>query len=374
MRRLSNALLVALFLVAVWIPLGINIAGVDGADAGAENRTLNEWPVLDGSLDSIGRFGNRFGHWFDDHFGLRGRLIRWYGITRYHWMGVSPSPTVTIGRDGWLFYNEDGGLDDYVSETPLTDAALTDWRTMIVKASAWSRARGITYLFTFAPDKYTIYPETFTPTIARLSPVSRADQVISATADTGVVLDLRQQMIAAKGDERLYHKTDTHWNQRGAYLAYRQIVEALHARLPAVGPPLERSAFDATSRLAEGMDLARMIGLSRALTEEDLRLQPKEPRHYVTRVPENGYATGGDPLIITEIPGSTLPRLVMFRDSFTSALAPFLSEHFSRAVYLWQNDFDAAVIEQEKPDVVLHEIVGRHLHTIYAYPQLVPAP
>ncbi|MEQ1871899.1 MAG: hypothetical protein ABL961_17915, partial [Vicinamibacterales bacterium] len=127
-------------------------------------------------------------------------------------------------------------------------------------------------------------------------------------------------------------------------------------------------------RLSEGMDLARMIGLSRALTEEDLRLQPKEPRHYVTRVPENGYATGGDPLIITEIPGSTLPRLVMFRDSFTSALAPFLSEHFSRAVYLWQNDFDAAVIEQEKPDVVLHEIVGRHLHTIYAYPQLVPAP
>ncbi len=45
-----------------------------------------------------------------------------------------------------------------------------------------------------------------------------------------------------------------------------------------------------------------------------------------------------------------------------------------RAVYLWQDNFDAQVIEQEKPDVVLHEIVGRHLHTIGAYPELVPEP
>ena len=50
MRRFSNALLVACFLVAIWLPLGINIAGIDGADAEAENRTLAEWPALDGSL------------------------------------------------------------------------------------------------------------------------------------------------------------------------------------------------------------------------------------------------------------------------------------------------------------------------------------
>ena len=64
----------------------------------------------------------------------------------------------------------------------------------------------------------------------------------------------------------------------------------------------------------------------------------------------------------------------MFRDSFASWLAPFLSEHFSRIVYLWQNDFDADVVRAENPDVVIQEIVGRHLYMFIPSPELVPDP
>jgi hypothetical protein len=74
-----------------------------------------------------------------------------------------------------------------------------------------------------------------------------------------------------------------------------------------------------------------------------------------------------------EIPGSTLPRAVIFRDSFFSSVVPFTSEHFSRAVYLWQNDFDAEVVQHEHPDVVIQEIVGRHLYNFIPSPELVPA-
>jgi hypothetical protein len=49
----------------------------------------------------------------------------------------------------------------------------------------------------------------------------------------------------------------------------------------------------------------------------------------------------------------------MLRDSFTSHLAPFVSEHFRRAVYLWQRSFDYEVIEREKPDVVIEEFGER---------------
>ena len=65
---------------------------------------------------------------------------------------------------------------------------------------------------------------------------------------------------------------------------------------------------------------------------------------------------------------------MIFRDSFTSALAPFLSEHFSRAVYLWQNDFDADAVRREQADVVIQQIVGRHLYTFIPTPSLVPDP
>ena len=85
------------------------------------------------------------------------------------------------------------------------------------------------------------------------------------------------------------------------------------------------------------MDLASMMGLKRVLGEEDLRLEPKSGRHYVVITPKGNIVEAGEARIVTEIPGSTLPRAVIFRDSFTSAMAPYLSEHFSRVVYLWRN-------------------------------------
>ncbi len=374
MRRLSNALLVALFLVVVGLPLGVNIAGIDGADAEAENRTLAEWPELDGTWGAVLRFGSGFGHWFDDHFGFRALLIRWYGIGRYAYLKVSPTANVILGKDGWLFYTEDGSLDDFTNENPLTAQELQRWREVVVRARNWCDARGIAYLFTLPPDKHVIYPEFYPPTVKSLRPVSRTDQVMAATLDTGVVLDVRQAILAGSRRERLFDVTDTHWNERGAFVAYREIIEALRARVPAIQPARDRSTFDAPTRNVEGRDLASMMGLKRVLQEEELRLVPKTPRKYRVIEPAGGYATGGNGLIITEIPESTLPRAVIFRDSFTSKLAPFLSEHFSRAVYLWQNDFDAKIVADEHPDVVIQEIVGRHLHTTYPSPELIPEP
>jgi hypothetical protein len=374
MRRFTHALLVAAFLTVIALPLAVNLAGVDGADAEAENRTLAAWPTLDGTWTSAGQFGYKAAQWFEDHFGFRSMLIRWYGITRYFWLDVSPSPTVSRGQDGWLFYMEDGGLDDFTNEHLMTPGELVNWRKTIVRARDWCAARGIAYLFTVPPDKHTIYPDKFDPTIHQLSPMSRTDQLMTATLDTGAVLDVRQEIAAASRNERLFHVTDTHWNERGAYIAYRQIIDAARARVPGIPPPHDRSEFNATTRQLDGRDLAAMIGLKRVLHEDDLRLVPKAPRHYKVIEPAGGYATGGTGLIITEIPGSTLPRAVIFRDSFTSALAPFLSEHFSRAVYLWQNDFDSEVVEREHPDIVIQEIVGRHLYLFIPTPELIPAP
>jgi hypothetical protein len=41
-------------------------------------------------------------------------------------------------------------------------------------------------------------------------------------------------------------------------------------------------------------------------------------------------------------------------------------------VYLRQNDFDAEVIQQERPDVAIQEIVGRHLYAFIPTPTLIP--
>jgi hypothetical protein len=372
MRHFINALLVAGFLLIVAAPLAANLAGRDGGDPEEENRTLAAFPALERSWSSLSAFPEGFDLWFQDHFGFRSTLIRWNGRTRYFWLGVSPSSLVVKGQAGWLYYHADGGMDDFTNQKLLAPDELENWRSAIVRARDWCRTQGAAYLFIVLPDKHVIYPEHFADTVRPVTALSRADQVLRATADTGVTFGVRDALLAAKPRDRLFHKTDTHWNDRGAYAAYRQIIEAARRQLPSVPPPKDRSAFDQPSRMLSGGDLAAIIGLKKVMQEEDLRLLPKGGRGFTVLEPAGGYATGGEGRIITEIPGATLPRAVIFRDSFVSALAPLLSEHFSRVVYLWQYDFDPDVVQAEHPDIVFQEIVGRHLYTHVPSPELIP--
>jgi hypothetical protein len=371
---LMNRLLALLFVAVISLPLAANLVGVDGGDPGAENRELAPAPHVERSLASVSDLPAAFSGWFEDHFGFRSRLVRWYGESRLFGLGVSPSAAVVKGEHGWFFYGDDKSIEDYANAEPMTDEALANWRAAILRAREWLRARGVAYVFTIAPDKYVVYGEEMPASLARHGDLSRADQLFTAVQDTGLAVDVRAVEFDAKSRERVYQQTDTHWNDRGALVAYQQIINAVRARVPSTPPAWTREEFTPVDRTIEGLDLAGMMGLTRVMREVDMTLVPKRPRR--ARVIEPGGANPTDELgrLVTEIADHSLPRAVIFRDSFASRLVPFLSEHFSRAVYLWQNDFDAQVVLQEHPDVVIQEIVGRHLYNFIPSPELVPKP
>jgi alginate O-acetyltransferase complex protein AlgJ len=354
-----NRLLVILFVVVISLPLAANLAGVDGADPGAENRELATWK------DGLSA-------WFGDHFGFRSTLVRWYGETRLFGLGVSPSAAVMAGSDGWFFYADDKAVEDYANVELMTVEGIANWRAAVVGARNWLQARKIAYVFTVAPDKHVVYAEEFPATIARIHEMSRSDQLFSALQDTGLAVDPRSALFEAKPLGRIYQQTDTHWNDRGALIAYQQIINAVRVRVPSTPAAWARADFTPAERTVEGMDLAGMMGLTRVLREVDLQLVPVRPRRARVIEPAGAQPTAEEGRLVTEIDDPSLPRAVIFRDSFVSRLVPFLSEHFSRAVYLWQNDFDAAEVLKEHPDVVIQEIVGRHLYNFIPSPELVP--
>ena len=354
-----NRILAILFVLVISLPLAANLAGIDGADPGAENRELAT------RKDGVSA-------WFGDHFGFRSTLVRWYGETRLFGLGVSPSAAVVVGRDGWFFYADDKAIEDYANAELMTEAGIANWREAVLRARNWLQARGIAYVFTVAPDKHALYAEHFPTAIARIHDMSRADQLFVALQDTGLAVDARPALFGAKQHERVYQQTDTHWNDRGALVAYQQIINAVRARVPSTPAAWTRHDFTPTERVVEGMDLAGMMGLTRVLREVDLPLVPSRPRRARVIEPAGARPTDEEGRLVTEIDDPLLPRAVIFRDSFVSRLVPFLSEHFSRAVYLWQNDFDAAEVLKEHPDVVIQEIVGRHLYNFIPSPELVP--
>jgi len=256
-------------------------------------------------------------------------------------------------------------MADYAEAAPFTGAELELWRHTLQDISDWLRAQGIAYVFVIAPDKHVIYRE-YMPGTIRPAAISRIDQLVSYLREhsTVRVLDLRPALLAAKVHERLYHRTDTHWNDRGAFVGYQSIIDALAEDFPALQHP-SRSAFESRVVRSPGLDLAGMLGLTEVLSEEDLLLVPRHPTARILE-PLHPNRRLTHARIVTEAPNRG-PRAVVFMDSFGPGLVPFLSEDFSRVVYLWQDNMDPQVVQQERPQVVIQEWVGRALTTHVPY-------
>ena len=369
LRRGTDVLLVVLFLAGLWLPLlGVRIGnrGWDIASR-AENRSMAPEPTLlrlkaahvttiAGKLKALARFPGQFKYYLSDHFGFRSLLIRAHGTIMVEGLGVTSNPAVILGKWGWLYLANDNSLEDWRNIDPFTPQELEAWRRMLEARNDFCATRRIPYLFVVAPSKYDIYPEYMPDNLTRVRDECRFDQLLSYLSEkhsSVPVLDLRKPLLEAKKVTRVFQKTDTHWNDRGAWIADQAILEAVRQKVPAAGAVFAN--FQSVTIRRPGMDLAGLLGLNDVLTEESLELRPRIPLR-LPHVEQNRV----EPITIdAKQPGQ--PTIVMFRDSFMTSALPFLAETFGREVYLWEDGFDPAIIEAEHPDIVIQEIAQRKL-------------
>jgi hypothetical protein len=373
-RKATDVAAIALFLGGLALPHVANLFGWDPPKPGAENRLLASFPELQPKRGVLTAFPARFESYFGDNFGFRPSLVRWHALATVKGLGVSSSRQVALGQESWLFLNGEQSLEDYRATEPFSPDELDRWQQVLQARQRWLAERGVKYVLVVAPNKQTIYPEYLPPAINRAGPASRLDQLLArlrACTDLAVV-DLRESLLRAKAREKLYFQTDTHWNDRGAYWGYHQLVNTLASWFADLRPR-PRSAFKDQEFGGFSGDLARMIGLSEILHEDDVTLVPRQPRRARPATAE-GYGETHRQLPPDQLsfamacPDPRLPRAVVFRDSFGLALVPHLAEHFSRSVYFFQPTLDTdqylldtGAVERERPDVVIQEIVERRL-------------
>src|ERR1051325_218504 len=356
MRRIEDIALIIFFLAALTLPVMGMALRFDLTRAHKENRVLAPFPPVFLNRHVLGSFPEKFRAYFEDHFGFRNTLIEWQAIVKVKWLGVSSSKRVILGRDGWLFQPPyDNSLDWDRGPRTLSGGDLAQWQRVREARRDWLSERGIRYLFVIAPEKHTIYPEYVPDAFRRMQEVSRLDQLVRYMREHSDVeiLDLRQALIEAKARERLYHQTDSHWNDYGAFIGYQAIAGEL-MKSSAQIQPLKESDYELVREQSREMDLAAQLGLDDVLTEENLRLRPRRAELEFHLNPDIKY-------LVSDGKETELPRLVMFRDSYSNYLIPFLDHHFSRAVYVWNYGFDTSLIETERPQFVIQEVVERYL-------------
>jgi len=85
-------------------------------------------------------------------------------------------------------------------------------------------------------------------------------------------------------------------------------------------------------------------------------------RNRRARVIRNVKTEVRDGYVISEMDAPQLASAVLFRDSFMTALGPFFSESFRRAVMCSSpNTLFYDLLDQEQPEIVVHELCERRL-------------
>ena len=359
--RWANVTTVALFLLTLWLPLTTSTFIGNTEISETEQRFLAPLPSLGPDWAS---FPRRMETYYDDHLGFRSALIRHQALVDIGVFGVSPTEKLVIGKRGWLFFGDPNAIAHYRGIAPLTQAELETWTRILEERRDWLSEHGAAFLLVLVPDKHLMYPEYMPDGLPRFSEVHPLDQLshyLALHSDVEV-LDLREALLAAKQQDRVYHRTDSHWNELGAYAAYRAIHERLRSLVPALAD-VEPIGVERSRRDEPGMGLARIVGRAAIAHEEVLAATPVDPRSRIKPEHRAGYAERVRTLvpIAHGVDDDALPRAIMFRDSFANALIPYLSEDFQRILYVWNRDVDPRIVRIEQPDVVIQEIVGRFL-------------
>jgi len=360
-RRIAEVVFISLFLGIACLPLLGKLLPSEGAFALTENRRPAEFPTVDlhspGWGFSISSFPRRFERYWDDSFAFRWYLIRAHSIVKLA-LGVSPSPKALVGQNGYLFYAAEQSVDYFRAVKPFTPRELTQWREELESRRAWLAERGIRYLVVVAPNKETIYPEFMPPELRPVGAESRLDQLKrDLQAHSSVeLLDLRPALRRAKQTQRIYHRTDTHWNDAGANVAYAEILARLHPWFPELNAATLPGSLVVHN--TSGGDLARILALDDRFREERIDFVPTAP-HRARKAADGNL--GESDAVAMECADCGGPRVVMTQDSFNTNLTPLLAEHFSRIVFVDGTRLDRSLIERERPGLVIQEFVERVL-------------
>lgn len=294
-------------------------------------------------------------------------------------MGDRVFNNALVGKDGWMEFTGDRNLDDYQHAIKFSPAELEAAAAQIQNCYQYASERDTTFLIVVAPNKTSIYSDKLPEQIQTLSNESRIDQLNQYLKEHNIrqVLDLRPALQDARQHHDVYYRLGTHWNEYGAYIAYKTIIEALAQAHPELKPYSEkffRFRINPEESLARGdLGVAQMIQASYLPLEQslfstrDLREVTKKIDFPIPRLPGTqiipGYHT------VSWIPESDLPSLLLVHDSFgVATLNELMALNFRKAYYVYRGSSSTFLtpqaIEQFSPDIILYQVVERQLDAI----------
>lgn len=172
--------------------------------------------------------------------------------------------------------------------------------------------------------------------------------------------------------EAVYYRTDHHWTSLGAYYGYAALCDALGAepvRLDSFTPETVSTGFYGTLYSTSGVHWLKPDTMEyyvpedgvtvTALKDGEEEISPLYDRSYLTKKDKySSFLGGNQPICVVRNPSAATDRkILLIRDSYADAMAPFLSQTFgeihlldpryyrlSPAEYAKENGIDGIVV------------------------------
>ena len=366
MKKLPYIIITLLFFGLLLLPHLADKLFVLERSSKGENRNMTPFP----RRFNYSNIAKQLEEYYNDRIPFRAKLLEYCHKIQSK-LFLFANGAALMGKNNFFYYQPDfwdNTLDHFRGKRALRQYELTKQCEFMKKLYAFLRARNIDFLFVTAPNKIQVYPEYLPERRmyeqSEKSPDRQFIDAMHKKYPAIPVLDLLPELLAAKkfyGDF-LYYRADTHWSPVGAYIGAANIIKRVSPdnrnRLPMSGEFTIKKG-----KKCEPADMGNQVISKKIIAE------------YTEMVPEvaafSGVITGNARKEIQVSVNPNAPdkrKVLIFRDSFTSNMQPYLSNHFREVHYIWTHQVSPKVISQVKPDIVIVECVARlmyKIHTVY---------
>ena len=353
----QHIVLISLFLILLITPTFIQITGIEKSFTDNENRTKKEFPKLDKKHPLS--FLRNFKSYYKDNFGLRNTLANSYLSFKNEVLNESPLPSKAInGKNDFLFLGNSSSnvINESLGFSFFTKSELNKIKNNIIERKKWLAKNKIKLYIAIAPNKHVVYQENLPFHYPKKE--TRKDQLIAFIKSeiNFNIIDLGKQFNVKKQSNRLYKKLDSHWNDLGAFYATQTLVSVIKKDFDIEELKLVDYKIDSIKK--NNGDISKMINYKNDVNV--IKLTPKFkmevvdldlPKYYNEQsISESRHKNKSKNF-----------KVLLFRDSFSSALKPFINNTFGETTFIWSHKFDKELILKEKPDMVIMEYVERYL-------------
>jgi len=358
-KDIKYTILIALFLAMLILPNLIMLTSLEN-NKNNEQIKFKDFPEL--NLKEPIKFIKDFKNYYTDNYGLKTTSVSNYIDFKSKILKENPIPNrAFLGKNGWYFLgNHDNNvLNNAFGNDDFLNGELTRITKNIDNIITYLSSKSIKFYLVIPPDKNRIYPENLPYTLNQNKTKLEILKEHLKKELNFEIIDLTDVYLTNKKNDLFYLKTDTHWNQYGAFLGYKETINVLSKAFDVSSQPI--SSYKLEEEIVDNGDLINMINLK--IEEKAITLNDKTKTDVITKTQTYKYKHFINP--------NKSLKLLMHHDSFANAWIRFFNESFGESIYLRGYVLDKGLIEKEKPDIIIFEIVERDI-TILSQEKKLP--